>query len=211
MRSDVLTRRLFLQGSSTLVGSTMMRAGVPAFAALSQAACTAKEEAAAFENITNAEAREIIAIAARILPTTDTPGATEAGAVYFFDRAFGSMFADIAGPARGMLAQFQAGVAGRFPGAEIFSDLDEADQDAYLASVENTPFFQGARFMTIAGVFGMSIGVFVDGGLLAEAAAIEEGVDELAEDLHPIARRIRMPCHVFPLFSIWLRSIRGSP
>jgi hypothetical protein len=157
MSSDALTRRMFLQGSGTLTGSIMMRAGVPAFIAVSQAACTAKEEAAAFENITNAEAREIIAIAARILPTTDTPGATEAGAVYFFDKAFGTFFAELAGPARGMLAGLQSGVSSGYPGAELFSDLDSADQDEYLQSVEQTPFFQGARFMTLAGVFGMSM------------------------------------------------------
>ena len=80
MSSEALTRRMIMQGSGTLVGSAMMRAGLPTFVALSQAACSAKEEAAAFENLSFVEAREIIAIAARILPTTDTPGATEAGA-----------------------------------------------------------------------------------------------------------------------------------
>ena len=156
MRSDAFSRRLFLKGSGGILGSTMARAGLPAIIATTQAACTAREEAAAYENISNAEAREIIAIAARILPTTDTPGATEAGAVYFFDKAFGTFFAPMAGPARGMLAQFQAGIPERYPGAEVFSDLDESDQDAYLASVEDTPFFQGAWFMTLAGVFAMS-------------------------------------------------------
>ena len=156
MERDALSRRLFLQGSGGILGTTMMRAGLPAFVAVSQAACSARDEVAAYENISNAEAREIIAIAARILPTTDTPGATEAGAVYFFDKAFGSFFAPMAGPARGMLAEFQAGIPDRYPGAERFSDLDESDQDEYLASVEQTPFFQGAWFMTMAGVFGMA-------------------------------------------------------
>jgi hypothetical protein len=78
---DELTRRGFLQGTGGAVASTLMRAGVPALAAVSQAACSARDEGAAFETITDAEAREIIAVAARILPTTDTPGATEAGAV----------------------------------------------------------------------------------------------------------------------------------
>jgi gluconate 2-dehydrogenase gamma chain len=156
MSSDALTRRIFLQGSGTLLSSTLMRAGIPAFIAATQAACTAKEEAAAFENLTSAEAREVIAIAARILPTTNTPGATEAGAVYFFDKAFSTLFADMKNPARGMLAQFQSGIPAAYPGAQVFSDLAEADQDAYLKSVERTPFFQGARFMTMVGVFGMS-------------------------------------------------------
>ena len=156
MSSDALTRRTFVQGSGSLLGSTLMRAGIPAFVAATQAACTAKEEAAPFENLTSAEAREVIAIAARILPTTDTPGATEAGAVYFFDKAFSTLFASMKAPARGMLAQFQSGIPAAYPGAQLFSDLAEADQDAYLKSVENTPFFQGARFMTMVGVFGMA-------------------------------------------------------
>lgn len=157
MSSHELTRRMFLQGSGSLAGSALIRAGIPAFIAVSQAACTAREEAAAFDNITNAEAREIIAIAARILPTTDTPGATEAGAVYFFDKALGTFLADMLVPARGMLAGFQAGIEAAFPGAKVFSDLSEADQDTYLASNESTPFFGGFRFLTMAGVFGMSM------------------------------------------------------
>ena len=157
MQHDNMTRRLFLRGSGGVAGSLMMRAGLPAFVATTQAACSARDEAAPFENLTADEAREIIAIAARILPTTDTPGATEAGAVYFFDKAFGTFFAELVVPARGMLARFEAGIAARYPGAERFSDLDEADQDEYLGSVEDTPFFQGARFMTLAGVFAMSM------------------------------------------------------
>jgi gluconate 2-dehydrogenase gamma chain len=157
MSAEALTRRLFLQGSGTFAGSALLRAGVPAFVAAAQAACGARDDKATFENLSNAEAREIVAIAARILPTTDTPGATEAGAVYFFDKALGTFLADSAESTRGMLAEFQAGIAERYPGAEVFSDLDEADQDEYLASVEKTPFFGGFRFLTIAGVFGMAM------------------------------------------------------
>ena len=156
MISEELTRRTFLQGSGTLVGSTLLRAGLPAVAAVSQAACTARDEGAAFETITSAEAREIIAFAARILPTTDTPGATEAGAVYFFDKALGSFFADSLEFGRMQLAAFQSGIAAVYPGAERFSDLGERDQDVYLKTQEQTPFFQGARILTVFGVFSMS-------------------------------------------------------
>jgi hypothetical protein len=156
MISEELNRRTFLQGSGTFVGSTLMRAGAPALAAVSQAACSARDESAAFETITSAEAREIIAFAARILPTTDTPGATEAGAVYFFDKVLGSSFADKLEFGRMQLAVFQSGIAETYPGAERFSDLEEADQDAYLKTQEQSPFFQGARILTIFGVFSMS-------------------------------------------------------
>lgn len=156
MHIDELTRRIFLQGSGGVVATILTRAGVPALAAISQAACTARDEGAGFETITNDEAREIIAIAARILPTTDIPGATEAGAVYFFDKAFGSFFSDQLEPGRKMLAEFQAGVAEAYQGTERFSDLGEADQDAYLEANEHTPFFQGARMLTLFGVFCLS-------------------------------------------------------
>lgn len=156
MTFDELTRRNFLQGSSGAVASALLKAGVPALAAVSQAACTARDEGASFETITNDEAREIIAVAARIIPTTDTPGATEAGAVYFFDKALGSFFADRLEWGRGLLAEFQSGVAAAYPGAERFSDLNAADQDTYLEANEQTPFFQGARILTIMGVFCLS-------------------------------------------------------
>lgn len=156
MSSEALSRRLFLKGSGTLAGSALMKAGIPTFAALSQAACSSRDEAAAFENLSNAEAREIIAIAARIFPTTDTPGATEAGAVHFVDQSLGSVFIDIADDLRSQMTDFQAGIPVRYPGADRFSDLDEADQDDYLGHVEDTPFFKEMRFLTLAGVFAMS-------------------------------------------------------
>ena len=150
------SRRVFLKGSGTLVGSTLLRAAAPSFIAVSQAACSARDAGAAFENLTSDEAREYMAIAARILPTTETPGATEAGVVYFVDQAFGTFLAGSVDTAHDEFAAFQAGISAAFPGAGRFSDLDEADQDAYLKSMEETPFFERARFLTIAGVFGMA-------------------------------------------------------
>jgi hypothetical protein len=120
MISEELTRRLFLQGSGTVAGSVLIRAGLPAFIAATQAACTARDEGAAFENITNAEAREFEAIATRILPTTDTPGAREAGAIWFIDKTYGSMYADFLDKDRAMLADFQSGIAAAFPLAGVF-------------------------------------------------------------------------------------------
>jgi hypothetical protein len=156
MIGEALSRRVFLKGSGTFFGSALVRAGAPAIAAASQAACSARDEGAAFETITAAEAREIVAVAARIIPTTDTPGATEAGAVYFFDKALGSFFSHYLEIGRMQLADFQSGIAAAYPGAALFSDLDEADQDAYLGTQEESPFFQGARMLTIFGVFAMS-------------------------------------------------------
>jgi hypothetical protein len=156
MISKDLTRRLFLQGSGTLAGSVLARAGLPAFVAAAQSACTARDDNAAFENITAAEAREFLAIASRIFPTTDTPGAREAGVIWFIDKTYGSIYAQFLEDDRAALAEFQSGIAGAFPGAELFSDLDEVDQDAYLTAHENTQFFETVYFKTLAGVFAMA-------------------------------------------------------
>lgn len=129
---------------------------MPALVAVSQAACSARDEGAAFEIITDAEAREFLAIASRIFPTTDTPGAREAGVIWFFDKTYGSIYADDLAGDRDMLADFQAGVAGAFPGAKLFSDLDESGQDSYLTSHQDSEFFESMRFKTLAGVFSMN-------------------------------------------------------
>jgi hypothetical protein len=156
MINEELTRRLFLQGSGTVAGGVLARAGIPAFVAATQAACSAREAGAAFENITIAEARELDAMAARILPTTDTPGAREAGVIWFIDQTYGSIYADFLESDRALLADFQSGVADAFAGAELFSDLSDADQDVYLESRERSELFQAMWFKTLAGVFGLS-------------------------------------------------------
>lgn len=145
-----------MAASGALAGTGFVRAGAAGILAVAGAACTARDEGAPFEYLDQAEAREFEAIAARILPTTATPGAREAGVIWFIDRSFGGLFASQLGFARQGLAGFQAPIAGRYPGAGAFSDLDSADQDTYLASQENTGFFQLLRVMTLAGFLGMT-------------------------------------------------------
>ena len=153
-----LSRRRFLAGSglSLLSGSQLLRGGVAGFIALSASACSSRDRNAAFETLSIGEGREFEAIAERILPATDTPGARDAGVVWFIDRSLGSIMADRLAFAREGLEQFQAGIAAAFPGGRLFSHLDEADQDTYLKSQEETEFFGFVRFMTLAGFFGMS-------------------------------------------------------
>jgi hypothetical protein len=159
MGTDPLSRREFLAGTgsmSAVAASPLLRAGLSGLVAFSASACTARDEGAAFEVLLKAEAREFEAIAARILPTTDTPGAREAGVIWFMDKSFGSIMSNSLEFARGGLAGFQAGIPAAFPGAQRFSDLEETEQDRYLGTQEETGFFGFIRFMTIAGFFGMS-------------------------------------------------------
>lgn len=145
-----------MAASGALAGTSIVRAGAAGLLAVAQSACTARDEGAPFETLSDAEARELEAIAARILPATDTPGAREAGVIWFIDRSFSSLFRGRLEFARQGLAAFQAPVPARYPGARAFSDLGDADQDEYLATQENTGFFEFVRVMTLAGFFGMS-------------------------------------------------------
>lgn len=151
MQNHNSSRREFLQKSSALTAASMAKIIMPGIAALSQAACSAKKRQADFSVLGVDEALEFEAIAARILPTTATPGAREAGVVYFFDQAFGTVSADSLGFARGGLAQLQAGIED----GRQFSELSENEQDAYLLTQDRTPFFGLLRFMTLCGFFSM--------------------------------------------------------
>lgn len=142
--------------SGALAGSSLLRISVPAALALAETACTARDEAHAYQTLTSAEARELDAISARILPTTDTPGAREAGVVYFFDTVFGDQFAGQLGGFRALMGQFLGDVESSFAGAKMFSDLNETDQDAYLADHDKTPFFGMLHAFTMMGFFAMS-------------------------------------------------------
>jgi len=142
--------------SGALAGSSLLRISAPAAIALAETACTAREEAAPFQTLTGAEARELEAVSARILPTTDTPGAREAGVVYFFDTVLGDQMAGQLNAVRALMGQFQGGIEGRFPGAKTFSDLSDTDQDAWLADNDKTPFFFMIHALTMMGFFAMS-------------------------------------------------------
>ncbi|HEX7061611.1 MAG TPA: gluconate 2-dehydrogenase subunit 3 family protein [Woeseiaceae bacterium] len=157
MDGEGLTRRGFMASSGALAGAAAFsRVGWAGIVALGQAACRARDEGAAFTALTRPEARELEAMAARILPTTDTPGAREAGVIHFFDQALGSFLGVNLPAIRGGVAELGQVIPARYAGAGAFSDLDPADQDAYLQTQEGQPFFELVRFLTLAGFLGMS-------------------------------------------------------
>jgi gluconate 2-dehydrogenase gamma chain len=154
---DGVSRRLFLKGTTgTLTGFSLARLGVPGVLAIAEAARSARDETAAFEVLSKNEARELDAIAARILPTTDTPGAREAGVIYFMDKAFASFMSDELESIRSGLENFRSGVSATYPGTANFANLSEPNQDAFLTTRDRSRFFARVRHMTIAGFFCMS-------------------------------------------------------
>lgn len=147
-----VSRRSFVRGSGAAAGASLLRIGAPALAAAAQVACERRDAAAtapAYLTLGVEEAAELEALAARILPTTDTPGAREAGVIHFFDTVLGGPMADMLAPLRG-------GLAGFVPSDGTFAALSEAEQDAWITEREDTPFFGMVRTLTLMGFFAMS-------------------------------------------------------
>ena len=114
----------------------------------------ARDAQRGFEFFTAAEARTADAIGARIIPSDDgTPGAREAGAVYFMDRVTARhMPATFRPVVREGLAALGKDTAAKHPGARDFAGLTSEQQDALLRERETTEFFNIMRTLTLAGV-----------------------------------------------------------
>ena len=156
MSSQSISRRDFVRGTGAVAGSAAFRLPAAALAAAATAATSACTQKAAFRTLSNADAREIEAIAARILPSTETPGAREAGVIYFIDNVLGDAFAGMATPLRASLERFQQDVGERFDGSQRFSDLATDEQDTWLKTQEDGALFSMVYPLTIMGFFAMS-------------------------------------------------------
>lgn len=156
MKTTGINRRHFMQGSSAVAGSSLLRMTVPMLAAAAGAASQAHAQGAAFKTLSSAEARELAAVAARILPSTETPGANEAGVIHFMDQVLGEQMAGMRQHVAPALAAFQAGITERFDGVATFSALSETDQDSWLQDNDSTPLFSMVYPLTLMGFFAMS-------------------------------------------------------
>ena len=96
------------------------------------------------------EAKEIGAITSRIIPSDDgTPGAREAGIVYFIDRGLTTFSVDDQKTYREGLPEMQARVTEMFSGVSKFSALTPEQQDEVLHSFdEQGPHGRQRRFRT---------------------------------------------------------------
>lgn len=147
------SRRAFLGTSGSVIGGSWIALHLPAILATADFACTAQSEGAGFEVLTAFEAAELEAIAAQIIPTDDTPGAREAGVIYFIDRALNTFGADNLEPIREGLQDFESSVREEHAGVEAFSALSDDQQIEALRAIEESDFFGTVRTMTIAGMF----------------------------------------------------------
>jgi hypothetical protein len=99
------------------------------------AVASAQPPADSFETLTADEGATLRAVVARLIPSDERgPGALEAGAATYIDRA-------LAGPLAGSLEAYRGGLAAldryaRSSRAARFAALDPADQDALLSDLE---------------------------------------------------------------------------
>jgi gluconate 2-dehydrogenase gamma chain len=112
------------------------------------------KQAAAFSVLDPGAAREIEAIASQIIPSDDSPGAREAGVIYFIDRALATFDNDKRDLYTKGLEAAQAQRAAMFPGSKSIAALTADEQIRLLEAIERTEFFEQVRTHTIIGFFG---------------------------------------------------------
>jgi gluconate 2-dehydrogenase gamma chain len=156
MEHQVWTRRQFLADAGSTLGAALAAAQWPAIAAAYQHAASgaANPGRAALHFLSEDEARDVDAIAAQIIPTDDTPGAREAGVLYFIDRSLSTWAAGVADPFRAGLRDFRSGFTAIQP-SQVFAAADSATQFAYLTRVDGTEFFKNVRELTLLGMFAL--------------------------------------------------------
>jgi len=117
------------------------------------ATAQAAQQNAIFQVLKPAEAREIEAIAAEIIPSGDSPGAREAGCVYFIDRALETFDREQRTLYRKGLSEAQATRRKLFPKSRDIATLSQPDRIRLLEAIEKTEFFEAVRVHTIMGFF----------------------------------------------------------
>ena len=137
MNASVSRRRFLAQGAGGLSAFWVTAHWPALLAAATHARQAARSAAPAkFEFFAAAEAKEIDAITSRIIPSDETPGAHEAGVVYFIDRSLTTFGVDDQKTYREGLSELQARVAKMFPGTSRFSALTPEQQDEVLHSFD---------------------------------------------------------------------------
>jgi gluconate 2-dehydrogenase gamma chain len=147
--SDV-SRRQFI----ALTGSTAAGVWLTANRHELLAAARHASQATRFETLSPADAADIEAAAAQIIPTDATPGAKEARVIYFIDKALSTFAKDQKTPMETAAKALRARAAKVQRGAKSFASLSSGQQIAVLTALEKEkPHLFGAiRFGTIAGM-----------------------------------------------------------
>lgn len=153
------SRRQFLIESVAGLGGAWVAANyagiIEAQAFVQRAASTGQPITLAF--FTEAQAAEVDAMAAQIIPSDSTPGAREARVLNFIDRALTTFEKDEQQAYVKGLQDLDAQTKKLFPSAPRFSALSADQQIQVLTAMEKTPFFTLVRTHTVTGFFASPI------------------------------------------------------
>jgi gluconate 2-dehydrogenase gamma chain len=159
MSTRVKSRREFLVNSVSGLGAAWVAAN---YAGILQAEEFVQKAAQSGQPVklqffTPAQATEVEAMAAQIIPSDDTPGAREARVINFIDRALMTFEKSEQGAYTQGLKDLEAQTRQVVPGATKFSALTPEQQIQVLTSMEKTPFFNLVRTHTITGFFASPV------------------------------------------------------
>ena len=159
MITNAKSRRSFLLASVTGVNAAWVAAHYPGILAAQEHVRQA-EKAGQLPRLgffTDAQAVEIGAMAAQIIPTDESPGAREAHCLYFIDRALSTFAKGSQSAYTQGLQDLQAKTQQLFPDGGKFSTLSAEQQIKVLTSIEKTPFFRMVRTHTVIGFFSRPV------------------------------------------------------
>src|SRR6267378_2369716 len=179
-----LNRRNFLLRGAAGLSAAWVTAHWPALLSAATHAHNAAKAATPprLEFFTPEEAVEIESVTARIIPSDGTPGAREAGVVYFIDRGLATFGVDDQKTYREGLPELQARVSELFAGAAKFSALTTEQQDEVLHSFDATTGTTRRPFRAGAGAYVSSAVRILRQGLSRLATGDEGSGQEMTVD-----------------------------
>lgn len=151
------SRRALLKGISGTLGLGWLAANWPTVAGAAEHAhqmmsMSAAAGPAIISHLTAAEAAIADAASAQIVPSDETPGAHEAGVVYFIDYCVGARCLGVGDDFRAGLKALDNNARERFADATGFVGLSQARQVELLHTIERTPFFAQLHMLTVIGL-----------------------------------------------------------
>lgn len=159
MQSRTPSRRQFLSAVGQLASASWVAMNWPQIALAAEHAHHghggAEGPPAGLTVLGPAEAAQVDAMIALIVPGGATPGAREARSLYFIDTALGSFFAAQLPEFRRGLAEFASGFSARFGPVASFAAASPDQQTAWLKQVDKTPFFLAVRRLTLLGLIAL--------------------------------------------------------
>ncbi len=147
------SRRDFMSMSGSALSAAWLMSLLPGCEAAGSHAATAMLGDQELETFTAQEGLDFEAFGALIIPTDDTPGAREAGVVYFADRALATFFAFLLPGIRPGLADLRQRAQAVNSDADGFASLDESAQLQIMRAIEQEDpgFFGTARLLVALG------------------------------------------------------------